>query len=1385
MAAAPGKKKPPTPPKPPLGSLTGQGEFSKERCSRGPHQGEGKELTAEKQIPLLKTKTEVPSTREPYVSVIKSGSERPSIKPPLLPKPQTPPKPLANLSKSVCPSSKPIFAKRPHVIIPPERNGKEQPTSPINRPHVKAPVAKLEEFDNFCDGPLRPPRSPKSQPFKGEPFKIFQEKPELPLKKKQLQFSTSNFESQWQITKAKSASLGRTNAFRFVEAKTKSASLGRNKNADFASYVKNQSELENKSTPIPPPRQKKKHCDHSHTIPVYAQVNYSMKKNRRLAAKDVECTECSEEQIEDLAVVEGKLVLPGVKHIKEDETEIDKISQVNIIQISQTDTEQVTHSDTENFSQINTEKKSHTDTIQICQQVTEQISQPDTKQIHLTDFKVSQAGTESQEVNEDKDSICKGLKLELSDNIVNGFVISEDKNISAFDVISVDNDDCSTVSSLEASIGSVVKANVGSNQESINDTHIQNNNSELYRIIRLKSESSDNCDAHICYKNDLVEECTNLVSVKESKVNVSQVELEECISEKYVVDNTDLTNFETTSQEPQNQKFIDDVFDDKRSGNELFCDKTCTNQSVNDNSKNQVTLNKECRLSTSSLPTRKNLGMKELGKFHRRRQSWSCKDGSSSPEKHHNHKRKSRTQSWWCDDGDLSSGTMGDLDSSDAARQSSFEEVEWDGSDTELSGTVRSKLSCWLGSFGKGNRKHKTRRSFNSNSQFYCDSEDSTLEKKQNSTLQIPQISEVDVDGFNKDLDDSRPASGLSTLSALDIDDKSETRVSVESFEIYQHSESENEAEQNANSRDENLFESEESHLNKKAFYTAQELMTSERVFIDVLKLLNVDFRDAVRAASSEYSIIPSAELDKILNSLPQLQHLNEDLLRDLEDRIENWCSVKKIADVIVRKGPFLKLYTSYIKNFEFQCSYLEDCCQKYPKFAKVVREFEASPRCQKLSLKHYMLKPVQRIPQYRLLLEDYLRNLSPSSPDLEDTKTALKIVCDVADHANRSIKLGDHLSKLLQLQSQLGNYEIIKPGRVFLKDGELFKLSRKGMQPRYFILLNDCLLYTSYNGSVQSSGLKVNYELPLSSMKVNTPQAEDYRNEFSIISVRRSFTLCARSLQERQEWVDTLQKAIMDYVSRQKSFQNTKLSLYCGNENSTEPFKLGQEAPVWIQDSRVTMCQTCTAEFTVTFRRHHCRACGKVVCGDCSDFRAPLQYMRFQSARVCEECHDTLLKEAKDPSSKMHQAMRYELGNTAKITDFFKRLGPASGRKVKKYIPQRLKEVTANDTGSQMSGWLQRRSRRSWKRLWFVLKEQVLYVYKASEDVVALESLPVLGYTVEPMKERHFQMYEGIDAKLVFQLAHPGQQPHIFHADNEHLANRWIAAMSDATVLK
>ena len=39
----------------------------------------------------------------------------------------------------------------------------------------------------------------------------------------------------------------------------------------------------------------------------------------------------------------------------------------------------------------------------------------------------------------------------------------------------------------------------------------------------------------------------------------------------------------------------------------------------------------------------------------------------------------------------------------------------------------------------------------------------------------------------------------------------------------------------------------------------------------------------------------------------------------------------------------------------------------------------------------------------------------------------------------------------------------------------------------------------------------------------------------------------------------------------------------------------IGHLAPPWLPDSAVSMCQLCSVTFTVTRRRHHCRACGMV----------------------------------------------------------------------------------------------------------------------------------------------------------------------------------------------
>ncbi|GFO37158.1 Zinc finger fyve domain-containing protein 9 [Plakobranchus ocellatus] len=72
----------------------------------------------------------------------------------------------------------------------------------------------------------------------------------------------------------------------------------------------------------------------------------------------------------------------------------------------------------------------------------------------------------------------------------------------------------------------------------------------------------------------------------------------------------------------------------------------------------------------------------------------------------------------------------------------------------------------------------------------------------------------------------------------------------------------------------------------------------------------------------------------------------------------------------------------------------------------------------------------------------------------------------------------------------------------------------------------------------------------------------------------------------------------------------------------------LGYEPPFWIPDSEAPSCMMCQAKFTMWKRRHHCRACGKVLCSTCCSQRALLPYLDNKEARVCLECHTVLVCE-------------------------------------------------------------------------------------------------------------------------------------------------------------
>jgi len=72
----------------------------------------------------------------------------------------------------------------------------------------------------------------------------------------------------------------------------------------------------------------------------------------------------------------------------------------------------------------------------------------------------------------------------------------------------------------------------------------------------------------------------------------------------------------------------------------------------------------------------------------------------------------------------------------------------------------------------------------------------------------------------------------------------------------------------------------------------------------------------------------------------------------------------------------------------------------------------------------------------------------------------------------------------------------------------------------------------------------------------------------------------------------------------------------------------LGEHAAVWVPDAEANTCMHChQLQFNMINRRHHCRKCGAVVCGPCSNKRYVLPVQSSKPLRVCLTCYDELTR--------------------------------------------------------------------------------------------------------------------------------------------------------------
>ncbi|KAI8807263.1 hypothetical protein BJ742DRAFT_813038 [Cladochytrium replicatum] len=388
------------------------------------------------------------------------------------------------------------------------------------------------------------------------------------------------------------------------------------------------------------------------------------------------------------------------------------------------------------------------------------------------------------------------------------------------------------------------------------------------------------------------------------------------------------------------------------------------------------------------------------------------------------------------------------------------------------------------------------------------------------------------------------------------------------------------------------------------------------------------------RPASSVSSMILTTEqFNAIFSNVEDIIRVNDVLLARLEDRLQGafdepvmsdssalrWTPENgRLGDVFSRLGHFLKMYRSYIKNYDNAIAVVRDQKERNPFFAAFLREQSNAGITKGLSFESFLIMPVQRIPRYRLLLENIYRYTSPTHPDYQDLSVSLRLVETVARWMNESIREQELFMQTLHVQSALYPSEnLLEAGRRLLRVGKINKICRKNIQIRWMYLFNDILVLTSPTPFPQL----INHgKYDLEDIYVSdVSYIESMPTVFSIETPTRSFQAYTDTKEEKEAWIEAIMKA------KETLIQNRK-TLSLGRPSRTTSTQL---APIWIPDAAAPHCMSCRREFTFLRRRHHCRHCGRVVCHDCSTGT----FMKSTSERdialrACDTCCDRIERE-------------------------------------------------------------------------------------------------------------------------------------------------------------
>ncbi|KAL6438921.1 hypothetical protein ACFW04_003755 [Cataglyphis niger] len=258
-------------------------------------------------------------------------------------------------------------------------------------------------------------------------------------------------------------------------------------------------------------------------------------------------------------------------------------------------------------------------------------------------------------------------------------------------------------------------------------------------------------------------------------------------------------------------------------------------------------------------------------------------------------------------------------------------------------------------------------------------------------------------------------------------------------------------------------------HRNDTRTHVVVELYDTERSYVEALQILVNKYLQPLKSPENA-GLVDAGTVDEIFYQIPALLSHHEVFLEELRRRLDTWELKQTIGDVfldVFTKPVVLETYTLFLDNWKSARKAIKTTCQAKPAFARFLEMMEREHKG-KLGLDQLLIKPVQKIPRYELLIQRLLKHTDPTHPDYELLQAAQKEVHELVVKINcterESLEWEQQQTTLREVQALVeGLAGIVTNDRAFVRHDLVTIASNQGTRKeRALFLFSDLLVITS-----------------------------------------------------------------------------------------------------------------------------------------------------------------------------------------------------------------------------------------------------------------------------------------------------------------------------------